>query len=485
MSAAHSWKYWKKCNQVGISLKDIDSAFIRKFKADLARDSFYDFIRAVKPDYEFNWHHIVLIEALQALANREYSRLIVMMPPRHGKSELVSRLFPAWCFARNVNEQVIVASYSLDLASAMNRDCQKVVTSDTYTFLFPDSRVATIGDVGKIHTTKRFDISTGKGYYVAAGVGGGITGVGATVGIIDDPVKNSEEADSQTYREKAHDWYKSTFSTRMEPGAIEVICQTRWHEDDLTGRILLENKPGTRVISMPALAEKADEKRMVGDSLWPSKYPRTALLERKETVGTRVWNSLFQQRPADEEGGPIKKAWFGTYDPRTFDLKGQKVNFYVDTAYTDKERNDPTGALAYVKHGADYYLLEFSAQWLEFNDQVKFVKDFAMRNGYSGSSIIRVEPKASGKSVVQVMKAGTALNIREAVSPKDSKTARVNSVSGVIEAGRVLLPSGMLWVQNFLSEVGSFPNAAHDEAVDCLTGMIINETQKQPHARFA
>lgn len=470
---------------MGISLKDIDATFIRQFKADLARDSFYDFIKMVKPDYEFNWHHMVLIDALQRLAEKKFLRLIVMMPPRHGKSELVSRLFPAWCFARNVDEQVIVASYSLDLASAMNRDCQKIVTSDTYSALFPKSRVATSVDVGKIHTTKRFDISTGRGYYVAAGVGGGITGVGATVGIIDDPVKNAEEADSQTYRNKAHEWYKSTFSTRLEPGAVEVICQTRWHEDDLTGRILLEKKPGTEVVSMPALAEKIDEKRMVGDALWPTKYSRTALLERKDTVGTRVWNALFQQRPSDEEGGSIKKTWFGSYDPRAFDLKGKRVNFYVDTAYTDKERNDPTGALAYVKQGAFYYLLEFDSQWLEFNEQVKFVKDFTTKNGYTGSSIIRVEPKASGKSVVQVMKAGTSLNIKEAISPKDSKTARVNSVSGVLEAGRVLLPTGMLWVQNFLSEVGGFPNAAHDEAVDCLTGMIINETTVQTGAKFA
>jgi len=469
---------------MGHSIHQINDDYVRQLTASLARDSFLHFIKFVKPDYQFNWHHLVLIDALQRLSDRKYSRLVVMLPPRHGKSELVSRLFPAWCFCRNQNEQVIVASYALDLASAMNRDCQRIITSEKYAELFPEVKLSE-GESGYMRTTKRFDIVGGKGYYLASGVGGGITGAGATVGIIDDPVKNAEDADSKTIRDKTWEWYRTTFRTRFEPGAIEVICQTRWHDDDLTGRVLKGRKAGEEVISLPALCEAPEENRSIGDALWPERYSREALLETKEDVGTRSWIALYQQKPSDEDGGLIKKVWFPRYDPRKYSLANKKVNFFIDTAYTSEEKNDPTAGIAYVKEGADYYVLEVSADWMEFNEQVKFTKDFSQRNGYTSLSIIRVEPKATGKSIVQVMKAGTDLNIKEGVSPKESKVSRVNSVSGVLEGGRVFLPEGMEWVNNFLNECAAFPNAAHDDQVDCLTGMILNESSGKRGARFA
>ncbi len=462
--------------------KNLDICALR---ASVARDSFRHFIKYVRPDYIFNWHHLVLIEALQRLAERKYQRLIVMMPPRHGKSEIVSRLFPAWCFSRNINEQVIVSSYALDLASAMNRDCQRIITSTEFHTLFPLVGLSDGRDSGVIKTSKRFDIVGGKGYYIAAGVGGGITGAGATVGIIDDPVKNAEEADSKTYRDKTHEWYKTTFRTRFEPGAIEVICQTRWHEDDLAGRILKSTAPGTEVVSFPALAEVQEESRDIGEALWEGKYSRSKLLETKKDVGTRSWNALFQQRPSAEEGGLIKKAWFGRYDPRKYKIEGKAVNFFFDTAYTEDEKNDPMGAIAYVKEGADYYVIDYHSDYLEFPEQIEQVKEFTNKNWYSNRSLIRVEPKASGKSVVQVLKRATELNIKDARAPKESKTARVNSCSATLEAGRVMLPEGMLWVDNFLTECATFPNAAHDEAVDCLTGMILNELEGKHGIRFA
>ena len=452
----------------------IDADFERQLTASIAKDSFRHFIEYVRPGYVFNWHHLVLIDALQRLAERKFKRLIVMMPPRHGKSELVSRLFPAWCFARNSNEQVILASYSLDLASAMNRDCQRIMLAPQFKELFPGASLSE-GKGVEIKTSKRFDIVGGKGYYIAAGVGGGITGAGATVGIIDDPVKNAEEADSKTYRERAHEWYKTTFRTRFEPGAVEVICQTRWHEDDLTGRLLKTDLSDAEVLSLPALAESPEEHREAGDPLWQDKYPRESLLGIQTDVGTRVWNALYQQRPAPEEGTLIKKSWFPRYDVRKFDVSKEVVNFFIDTAYTDDEKNDPTAGIAYVKKGGDFYVVNYQVKYLEFPEQVEFVKSFSPNNGYTPRSIIRVEPKASGKSLVQTLKKSTALNVKDGRAPKESKTARVNSCSATLEAGRVHLPEGMAWVDDFLTECAAFPNAAHDESVDCLTGMIQGE----------
>ncbi len=452
-----------------------DAAYIRSVRASVARDSFRHFIEYVQPTYEFNWHHLQLIDALQRLAERRYSRLIVMMPPRHGKSELVSRLFPAWCFARNKDEQIILASYSADLAGAMNRDCQKIITSDAYKTLFPNVRLSESRDDNAVKNTKRFDIVGGKGHYIAAGVGGGITGSGATVGIIDDPVKNSQESDSKTYRDKTWAWYTSTFETRFEPDNIEIICQTRWHEDDLTGRILQDVEPDTEIISLPALAEKDEAHRKIGEALWTRKYNRARLLKRQKKVGTRTWNSLFQQRPSAEDGDKIKRTWFSWYDPRKYKIEGKRVNYYFDTAYTDKEQNDPTAGLAYIKEGADYYLLECDAQHLEFLESMEFVKDFCQRNGYSLRSVVRVEPKATGKSLVQTAKKQTALNVMEGKPPKGDKVSRVNQCAGTLEAGRVHLPLGMIWTAAFLDECAAFPNGAHDDRVDCLTGMILSE----------
>jgi predicted phage terminase large subunit-like protein len=156
-------------------------------------------------------------------------------------------------------------------------------------------------------------------------------------------------------------------------------------------------------------------------------------------------------------------------------LSGETVNFFFDTAYTDKEANDPTAGIAYVKRGEDYYVLECRAEWLEFLEQTKFILDFCNENGYGVRSLARVEPKATGKSIVQVLKRQTKLNILESEPPKDSKIARVNSIAARLEAGRVLLPKGAGWVAGFLDECAAFPNAPHDDRVDCLCGMILSE----------
>ena len=448
--------------------------------AGICADSFADFIRVVRPDYIFNWHHLILIDALQRLKNREFERLIVMMPPRHGKSELVSRLFPAWAFSSDQDEQIILSSYSADLASAMNRDCQRIITGDTYRTLFPDTRLSEGKDTGVVRNNSRFDIIDSKGYLISAGVGGGITGAGATIGIIDDPVKNAQEADSQTYRNTAWEWYTTTFKTRFEPKAIEVICQTRWHEDDLTGRILKQIEDGesetkTEIINFPALCEHPEKHREIGEALWEGKYNRAKLLKMQHDLGSRAWNALYQQRPAPEEGNLIKRDWFDIYDPKKVDLTGIPVNFFFDTAYTDKETNDPTAGIAYIKKGEDYYILECRAEWLEFLEQTKFILDFCNENGYGMRSLARVEPKATGKSIVQVLKRQTKLNILESEPPKDSKVSRVNSIAARLEAGRVLLPKGAIWTLAFLDECAAFPNGPHDDRVDCLCGMILSE----------
>lgn len=460
-------------------LSQISPATITALEADIARQSFRHFIEFVQPSFLFNWHHFVLIDALERLARREYTQLIVTMPPRHSKSELISRLFPAWLFACNQDERVVLASYAAGLAASMGKDCQRIMSGPDYRRLFPQARladnVAQSERQGAQQTGKQFDIVGAKGYYMPVGVGGGLTGFGYTVGIVDDPIKNAQEADSETYRNNTEEWYNTTFKTRDDPNAVEIICQTRWHEDDLTGRILKKHEPGRLFISFPAIAETNEDHRKVGEALWESRYSRASLLHRQSLIGSRAWNALYQQRPAPAEGALIKREWFRYYDARAYNFASKRVNFYFDTAYTDKEQNDPTAGIAYVKEGADYYILDCDAKHLEFLESMDFVQAFAGKNGYSRLSTIRVEPKATGKSLVQTMKKQTHLNIVEGKPPKGDKTSRVNQCAGVLEGGRVHLPSGMAWVSSFLDECAAFPNGAHDDRVDCLSGMILSE----------
>lgn len=465
------------------------SEVLRQVRAEKARRSFEYFIRQVAPKYEFNWHHLLLIDALQRLAERKYRRLIVMEPPRHGKSYLVSILFPAWLFARNPTEKVILASYALSLASRMNLKCQGILASPRFTELFPNVSFQQEKATGEIRTSHKFDVSGG-GQFIAAGVGGGINGEGCSAGITDDLIKNAEQADSTTYREKTWDWYTSTFKTRFEPNNIEVNCATRWNMDDHTGRVLELGLDGVEVICLPALCEVPDQNRKLGEALWPGAlekpwYPRERLLEIQKESGSRVWNALYQQHPAPDEGNIIKRHWFQYYNPREYKIEGKRVNYYFDTAYTEKEKNDPTAAIAYIREGANFYILECAAEWLDFSGQIQFLKDFSARNGYTPSSIIRVEPKATGISLVQVVKKETGLNVTEGNPPKGDKVARAHSCEGTLEGGRVFLPSGMSWVGPFLDECAAFPNAAHDDRVDCLTGMIISELSAKQGVRFA
>jgi hypothetical protein len=227
---------------------------------------------------------------------------MIFMPPRHGKSELASRRFPAWYLGRNPQRQIIAASYNSDLASDFGREVRDIVGSQEYAALFDarlrdDSRAA-----------DRWHTDMG-GAYVAAGVGTAVTGRGAHVLLIDDPLKDREEADSEIRRQRVWDWFTSTAYTRLMPGGAIVVIQTRWHEDDLAGRLLAQQAAGIdkwEVLDLPAL--DGNEK-----ALWPEWYDEKALARIRAAIGVRDWSALYQQRPAPEEGDYFKSEWLKTY----------------------------------------------------------------------------------------------------------------------------------------------------------------------------
>lgn len=432
-------------------------------------------------EYEWNWHHRKLCDKLQELEEGIITRLMVFMPPRHGKSQLCSRHFPAYLFGRNPDRKVIAASYSADLAGDMNTDCQRIMDSEQYGLIFPESRlsdrrVVTL-TLPKRNST-RFDIVNHKGYYISAGVGGAITGKGADIAIVDDPVKNAEEAESVAYREKVWKWWGSTLYTRLEKDAKVLLVMTRWHEDDLAGRLLKQSEEEGSdpwvVVDFPATKETNDNKedpRSVGEALWPNKYDSQRLNVIKTTIGSRYFTSLYQQKPSPEEGAIIKRDWFETYRKGSVNLKS--VDFYIDSSYTDNTANDPTAIIAYYCDGRRIYLVHCVSKHLTFPQFIKFLPEYLEAQGYSGRSKVYIEPKASGKSIAQEIKEKTRINIIEDKTIKDNgKITRVFAATPTMEAGRVLIPEGEGWVDGFLTECSQFPHGTHDDRVDCLTGAI-------------
>ena len=229
-------------------------------EAELGRRTLLAFTRYTNPAYEINWHHRIVAKKLDEVLAGTCRRLMILEPPQNGKSEQVSRRFPAYAFGKRPDLRIIACSYSDSLAQDMSRDVQKIMSTREYRTLFPESRLAESSDAEK-RTQGQFDVVGKSGYYIAAGIMGSITGKTSDIGIIDDPIKNRAEAESEVFRERVWEQYTSAFATRQfgSDGAI-IICLTRWHEDDLAGRLLklaAENPDADQwdVLSFPAIKE--------------------------------------------------------------------------------------------------------------------------------------------------------------------------------------------------------------------------------------
>lgn len=282
------------------------------------RTSLLAFTEFTNPQYQRAGHHQRIAEKLEAVERGDIDRLMIFMPPRHGKSELASKRFPAWCLGRKPTRQIIAASYNSDLASDFGRNVRNIVAEPEFGQVFPGVSLAPDSQAAN-----RMNTNYG-GAYVAAGVGTAVTGRGAHIALIDDPFKDREEADSERRRDLVWDWYRSTLFTRLMPGGAVVLIQTRWHEDDLAGRLLEAEGDQWEVLDLPAIDN-------AGQALWPEWYPVPVLERIKATVGAREWSALYQQKPQPDEGTFFKREWFKTWD------KLPPLRFYgtSDYAVTD------------------------------------------------------------------------------------------------------------------------------------------------------
>lgn len=455
----------------------------KSYEQEKARRRLIDFTLYTKPDYEVNWHHERLCEALDKLISGETKRLMVFMPPRNGKSELGSRRFPAYLLGKDPDAQIIAASYSADLASRMNRDVQRIIDSPEYRELFPNtslngSNARTIGTGSYVRNSDIFEIVDHKGFYKSSGIGGGITGMGMTYGIIDDPFKNRKEAESSTIRNAVWDWYASTFYTRLEKDARVLIILTRWHEDDLAGRLLkqAEEDPEAEqwtTINYPAIAEDPIDKtdpRDIGEPLWPNKYSLEALTKIKKAVGTYEWSALYQQRPSPSEGNILNRKWWQYY--RVTPDKFDEIIQSWDCAFKDNNDSDFVVGQVWGKSGADKYLLDQVKARMDLPTTINALKSLSAKWPRATTKLI--EDKANGPAVIQMLKHEISGMIP--VNPQGGKVARAYAASPEVEAGNVYLPDPSIapWIHDFVEETAAFPNSTNDDATDCFTQAMIH-----------
>ena len=467
--------------------KEIKAELAKRIRQELTRrnaaQSLADFVLYTCPNYKMGWFHKEVCAALDAflqdVVERKSPRLIITAPPRHGKSELTSRRFPAYALGRYPNLEIIACSYSADLTNRMNRDVQGIIDNELYHRVFPDvslqgSMFAPVDAAKAARTNDYFEIVGNKGRYRSTGVGGSITGMGADLLIIDDPVKDREWANSPTMRAKTWDWFTSTAYTRLSPGGGAIIMCTRWHCDDLVGR-LLDNAKSEQgeiyhLVNYPAIAETEEQYRHIGEPLHPERFNLDALKRIRQNVGSRDWAALYQQNPVPEGGAMFLDSWIKFYTPSTLPAINEFNKLVISWDMTFKETNTSDFVVGQVwgKKGANFYLLD------QVRGRMDFVKTraafIALSAKWPKAHRKLVEDKANGPAIIASLK--DTISGIVPITPKESKQARANAVTTFWEAGNVFLPHPDLapWVnRDFIPELLRFPTDAHDDQVDAMT----------------
>ena len=415
--------------------------------------------------------------------------LVIEEPVRHGKTLTCSRWTPAW-FICKYRKRVMLASYEADFAATHGRAAREIVAEHGSLFgveIDDTSRAASRWQlVGS-------DVGMG-----TAGANGPITGKGGDLMIVDDPIKNAEEAQSPVMREKLWEWWQSTFLTRREPGAKTLVIMSRWHEDDLIGR-LVKNPPvgGARIkrVRLPAIAEENDALgRRPGDALCPERYDEEALSGIRIDVGPGPWASLYQQRPVPLGGGMFKREWFGKYarfenNDRAYYRFGDHIvdasevwKFStMDPAYTRTQRSDYTAIATWgVVPGENTILalLDMRRVRAEHHEHAPLIQSVwdTFEPAWVG-----IEKQAATLSMFsQVQRNGVVVRW---LTPDKNKIARAETAAALAAAGRIWIPDHAEWVSDFLDEVLTFPVAKYDDMVDCLSYAAGELAKRAVHAR--
>lgn len=431
-----------------------------EFFKDTARNQYIAYCCYINPNFDKDGPHIKLIaEKLEAVERGEIKRLIITAPPRHSKSHNVSELFPSWYLGRNPDKSLIEATYGQDLSDDFGRKVRNIISSTEFQELFPG--ISTAKDSKAVH---RFNTNKGGSYY-AVGRGSAITGRGGSC-IIDDPLKDDKEANSELIRKNLIQWYKTVLYTRLMKDCFIIVMATRWHQDDLIGYLLNESDEHWDVLNLPAINEK-------GEALWPQFYPINVLNQIKKTLGTRNFEALYQQNPSPPEGSIIKRSWLKYYTvlPSTMD----QYLISWDMAFKGEETSDFVVGTVWAVRGGNFYLIDRIRDRMDFPTTLHSFRQLA--NSYPEALTKLVEAKANGQAVIDTLNNEIFGIIPIEPEKYGSKESRLNSVAPVFEAGNVFLPSDAPWLHEYIEELVSFPQSKNDDQVDSTSQALIYMTK--------
>lgn len=395
--------------------------------------------------------------------------LVLQAPPQHGKSEIVSRKLPAYLMGKYPDLRIGGASYSDALAGTMAQDVRRNLASEDHQRLFPVEAGKSRYDINRIG---EFTTPGGDGSYLGVGVGSGLTGRPLDIGIIDDPVKNQQEALSPVTKEGHWSWYQSVFTTRLSENSGQIIMATSWAEDDLPGRILSEyaENPRLRVLRFPAINDSGEvgyNPDLPLGPLVPQLHSMEKLLETKALFSDYWWAALYQQAPKALGGNVFKESGVKYYLPKDLPAKFDKVLASWDCTFKDTDGTDYVVGQVWGKKDANSYLLAQVRERMSFTKTVGAVVD--LRNDWPGAIEILIEDKANGPAVIDTLKSHVPGIIP--IEPDGSKLARAHAVTSYWEAGNVWIPHPDVapWIKGFVSELTAFPASANDDQVDAMT----------------
>ena len=425
----------------------------------LARQDFATYISGFSAKFQLPPHIKLLVDRFESVIRGETRRLLVSLPPRHGKSETLSVHGPAFYLGRFPDRNVIFARYSQDFADDTGRRVRNILASPLHQRIFPGSRLSEdSAAAAKSHLTAG-------GAYFAVGRGAGITGRGADLLLIDDPLKDRDEASSPTIRKQLQDWFAQVAFTRLHPGGAAIVVSTRWHQDDLSGWLQREHpEEGWETLSLPAIAEVDDPLgRAEGEALWPEQWSLDALGRIRAQLGSAAFQALYQQHPAALEGSVFRRSWWQTF--RELPTL-ENIVISADSAFKTGQHNDFSVLQVWGVAKTGFYLLDCWRGRVEFPELTRVAE--AMAAKWQPVRAFLVEDAASGQSLIQQLKKDTRLPIVKIKVDRD-KESRAHAVTPLVEAGRVYLPDSAPWLMDYLDELSSFPAAPHDDMVDATT----------------
>lgn len=467
-------------------LKEYNRRKELKQRANLAHGDLLEFIKFLHPSYQVNWHHKAICDRLTKLKDQVGQRIMIFVGPQRGKSEIVSRYFPAWWLGHHPSSKNILSSYSGDLANSFNRDCQDIIQHEHYKLIFPDLKIGCHDH--NLKMTQNEMVTSERGYLFSVGVGGSTTGrsAGVIAGAdedrskptgffcLDDPYKDPADAFSKVKRKAKLVWWQGVVKTRIHKTSNTILMHTRWHKEDLAGWLLEHQAEKWEILSFPELGpdlehpNEYDPRTDPNEPLWPAeKGGYDELMEIKEEVGSYLFSAMFQQKPKVIGGAIIKDHWINYYTRLPFDIEGpRQTPFVMSWDLQFKETGTSfTAGVTLVKKGADFYVIDMYHKKADVIESKRAIK--AMAGSWPMCRTILIENKANGPAIITLLKKEVSGIIP--VEPVGQKDERLHLVSPVFEAGNVHFPADHPLTKVFVEELTTFPASPNDDIVDCMS----------------